>query len=92
MGKYLDIIRKVLSQEVVMCNIKSSSTHSLFQSFSKVKIFKKWVKLEGQGLRIKNNKNQGKVLSYEILMSNIKVRTLSVQKLLAMFNVSERRT
>ena len=35
---------------------------------SMVKVFKKWVKLQGQGHRVKNNGTHGKVLSQGILM------------------------
>ena len=50
---------------------------------SKVKVFKKLVKLQGQSHRVKNNGNHGKVLSQEIFMWNIKALALTVQKLLA---------
>ena len=45
----------------------SSSTHCS-KVISKVKIFKKWVKLQGQGHRVKNNGTPGKVLSQGKLM------------------------
>ena len=35
---------------------------------SKVNVFKKWVKLQGQGYRVKNNGTHGKVLSQGIFM------------------------
>ena len=50
---------------------------------SKVKVFKKWVKLQNQGHRVKNNGIHGKVLSQGILMWKIKALVLTVQKLLA---------
>ena len=57
MGKYLDIIRKVLSQEVVMCNIKSSSTHWLFQSFKQgYKLFLKMGQTQRSRSRSQNKK------------------------------------
>ena len=46
---------------------------------SKVKVFKKWVKLQGQGHRVKNNGTHGKVLSQENIMGNIKALALLVQ-------------
>ena len=36
---------------------QSSGTHCS-KVISKVKVFKKWVKLQGQGQRVKNNGNQ----------------------------------
>ena len=54
-----------------------------------VKVFTKWVKLQGQGHRVKDNSNHGKVFSQEILMPNIRALTLSVQKLLARLKFSE---
>ena len=95
-GKYFDTSRKILSQEMTMCNIEAlvsypkevmtnvnfilklvkcqglkylqkdlitRNIHVKYQSsstycskvISKVKDFKKWVKLQGQGHRVKNN-------------------------------------
>ena len=54
-----------------------------------VKVFKKWVKLQGQGHRVKNNCTNGKVLSQGILMRNIKALALTVQKLLAKLKFSK---
>ena len=59
-----------------------SSSHCS-KVISKVKVFKKWIKLQGQGHRVKNNGNHRKVLSQGILMWNIKALALTVQKLLA---------
>ena len=61
---------------------QSSSTLSS-KVISKVNVFKKWVKLQGQGHRVKNNGTHGKVLSQGILMWNIKALAFTVQKLLA---------
>ena len=44
-----------------------SSTHSS-KVISKVKVFKKWVKLRGQSHGVQNNGTHGKVLSQGILM------------------------
>ena len=61
---------------------QSSSTHCS-KVICKVKVFKKYVKLKGQGHRVKNNGVHGKVLSQGILMWNIKALALTVQKLFA---------
>ena len=61
---------------------QSSSTH-YSNVIIKVRVFKKRVKLQGQGHRVKNNGTPGKVLSHGILMWNIKALALTVQKLLA---------
>ena len=61
---------------------QSSSTHNS-KVISKVKVFKKWAKLQGQGHRVKNNGIHGKVLSQGILMCNIRALAFTVQKLLA---------
>ena len=61
---------------------ESSSTHCS-KVISKVKVFQKWVKLQGQGHRVKNNGTHGKVLSQGIFMWNMKALALTVQKLLA---------
>ena len=47
---------------------QSSSTHCLKGIENKLKVFKKWVKLKGQGHRVKNNGPHGKALSQEILV------------------------
>ena len=124
--KYFDTSRKILSQEMTMCNMEalvsyfsevmtnvkffylklvksqdlkikylqkhlttrdihvkfqSSSTH-YFKIISKVKVFKKLVKLQGQGHRVKNNgTHEKKVLTKGILMGNIKALAPTVQKL-----------
>ena len=46
---------------------QSSSTHCA-KVISKVKVFHKWVKLQGQGHMVKNNGTHGKVLSQGILV------------------------
>ena len=46
---------------------QSSSTHGS-KDISKVNVFKKSIKLLGQGHRVKNNGTHRKVLSQEILM------------------------
>ena len=46
---------------------QSSSTHCS-KVISRVKVFKKWVILKGQGHRVKNNGNHGKILSQGILI------------------------
>ena len=60
------------------CEYQSSSTRCS-KVISKFKVFKKWVKLQGQGHRVKNNGPSGKVLSQR----NTKALALTVQKLLA---------
>ena len=67
---------------------QGSSTHCS-KVISKVKVFKKWVKLEGHGHRIKNNGTYGKVLSQGIFLLNIKALALTVQKLSARFKFSK---
>ena len=49
------------------CDISNSSTH-YSKVISKVKVFKKWVKLQGQGDWVKHNGTHGKVSSQGILM------------------------
>ena len=61
---------------------QSCSTHC-WKVISKVKVFKIWVKLQGQGHKVKNNGTHRKVLSKGILMWNIKALAHTVQKLLA---------
>ena len=56
-----------------------STYHS--KLMAKVKIFKKQVKCKGQGHKVKNFGNNRKGLSQGILMSNIKVLVLTIQKL-----------
>ena len=67
---------------------QSSSTHGS-KVFSKVKVFKEWVKLLGQGHMVKNNGINGKVLSQGILMEIIKAQELTVQKLFARLKFSK---
>ena len=65
------------------------NTHVKYQSpstyhskvMAQVKVFKKQVKCKGQGHKVKNFGNNGKVLSQGILMSNIKALVLTIQKL-----------
>ena len=60
--------RKGLITKNTHMKYQSSSTHCS-KVISKVKFFKKWVKLEGQGHKVKkNNGTHGKVLSQGILM------------------------
>ena len=61
--KRLSTHKKILSLGIFMKNIKAS-----LKVISKVKVFKKWVKLQGQGHRVKNNGTHGKVLSQGIFM------------------------
>ena len=61
---------------------QSSSTHCS-KEISKVKVFKKWVILQGHGHKVKNNGTHRKVSSQGILKWNIKALALTVQKLLA---------
>ena len=68
---------------------ESSSTYCL-KVIIKVEVFKKWVKLQGQGHRVKNNGTQGKVLSQGILNDMLKALALTVQKLLARFKFQRR--
>ena len=120
--KYFDTSRKILGQEMTMCNMEvfrsydqcnfffklvkcqdqkikflqkdlitrdihvkyqSSITHVHYSNvISKGKIFKKWVKLQGQVHRVKNNgTHENKVLSQGILKWNIKALAPTVQKL-----------
>ena len=64
----------VLTQGILMWNIKALApfVQKLLASFQK------WVKLQGQGHRIKNNSTHGKVLSQELLMWKIKALALTV--------------
>ena len=57
--------------------------HSLFKLLARFKVFKKRVKLQGQGHMVKNNGTLRKILSQGILMLNIKALALTVKKLLA---------
>ena len=72
--KYRDLCRKILSEEMPTCNMKTLKTYNLevtlalTKVFSKVKVFKKWIKLQGQGYRVKNIGTHGKVLSQGILI------------------------
>ena len=67
---------------------KSSSTHGS-KVFSKVKVFKEWTKLLGQGHSVKSNGINGKALSQGIFMLNIKAIAFTVQKLLARLKFSK---
>ena len=68
----------------------SSSTHCS-KVIRKVKVFKKWVKLQGQGHKVKNNSTHGKVLSQDI---HVKYQSSSTHcsKVISKVKVSERRT
>ena len=67
---------------------ENSSTHNS-KVISKVKVFKKWVKLQGQGHSVKNNGTHGKVLSQRIIIWKIKALPLTVQKLSARLKFSK---
>ena len=71
-----------------MLNIKALAL-TVQKVMSKVKVFKKWVKLQGHGHMVKNNGTHWKVLSQEILMWNIKALPLTIQKLLARLKFSK---
>ena len=73
-------VQKDLITREIHVKYQSSSTH-YSKVISKVKVFRKWVKLQGQGHRVKNNGTHGKVLSQGILIWNIKALALTVQKL-----------
>ena len=60
---------------------QSSSTYCS-KVISKVKVFQKWFKLQGQGHMVDNGTHR-KVLSQGIIMWNIKALALTVQKFLA---------
>ena len=66
-----------------------SSSTQCSKVISKDKVLKKWVKLSGQGHRVKNNGTHGKILSQGILMWNIVALALTVQKLLARLKFSK---
>ena len=58
-------------------------------SLQRFKFSKKWFKLQGQGLRVKNNGTHRKDLSQGIFMRNIKALAITVQKLLARLKFSK---
>ena len=64
---------------------QSSSTHCS-EIIEEHKVFKKWVKLKGQGHMVKTNECS----VTRILMLNIKALELIVQKLLTMLEFSKR--
>ena len=67
--KYLDTSRKILLQEMLMCNITALSL--TVQKLSAMLNFphkKNGSKLQSQGHRVKNNGTHGKILSHRILM------------------------
>ena len=68
---------------------KSSSTHCS-KVISKIEVFKKRVKLQGQGHSVKYNGTHRKVLSQGIFRLNIKVLALTVQELLARLKFSKK--
>ena len=80
--------RKGLITRNTPVKYQSSSTHCS-KVINKVKVFKKWVKLQDQGHSVKNNSTHGKVLSQGILMWNVKALALTVQKLLARLKFSK---
>ena len=67
---------------------QSSSNH-YSKVVSKIKNFKKEVKLSGQGHKVKNNGTHRKVSSQGILIRNIKALALTVQKLLERLKFSK---
>ena len=69
-------------------NTHCTSTHYI-KVISKVKFFKKWIKLQGQGHSVKKYETHGKVLSQGILMWNIKTLELTVQNLWARLKFSK---
>ena len=87
-GKKYWYPQKGLVTSNIHVKYQRSNTHCS-KIICKVKVFKKWVKLQGQGHRVKNNGTQGKVLSQGILMCNIKALALTVQKLLARLTFSK---
>ena len=73
--------RKVLSQGILMWNIKTIAL-PVQKLLAGLKFSpKKWFKLQGQGHSVKNNDTHGKVLSQGIFMWNIKALAPTVQKL-----------
>ena len=68
--------------------IVSRNTHVQYESpftfgkkvLTKVKVFKEWVKLQGQGHEVKNYSTMWKDLSQEIHMCNMKALSLLVRK------------
>ena len=79
----------VLSQGILVWNIKALAACS--KVISKVKVFKKWVKLQGQGDRVKNYGTHGKVLSQGIYLKYQSSST-DCSKVISKVKVSERRT
>ena len=68
---------------------QSSNTHCL-KVISKVKVFKKWVKLHCQDHKVKNNGNNRKVLSKGIFLCNIKALALTVKNLYTRLKFSKK--
>ena len=66
-GLKIIVPRKGLVTRNIHLKYQSSSFHCS-KVINKVKVFKKWVKLQGQGHRLKNNGTNGKDLSQGILM------------------------
>ena len=87
--KVSDTHGKVLSQGILMWNIKALAltVQKLFKA--SLKFSKKCVELQGQGHSVNNNDTHGKVLSEGILRWNIKALALTVQKLLAWLKFSK---
>ena len=73
-----------MSQGILIWNIKA-----LALTVQKFKFSKKWVKLQCQGRRVKNNGTHRKVLSQGILMWNIKALAITVPKLKASLKFSK---
>ena len=86
MIKLLSTYKKNLITRDTHVNYQSSS-NPCSKVISKVKVFKKWDKLQGQGHRVKNNGTHRKVLSQGILMWNIKALAFTIQKFLSKVKV-----
>ena len=79
-GQKVKYQQKDLFTRGIHVKYQTSSTHCS-KDISKVKVFKKWVKLHSQGHRVQNNGTHRKVSSQGIFMWNIKPLALTVQKL-----------
>ena len=75
-------VGKVLPLATLMWNIKAIVI-IVQKLFARLKFKKKWVKLQGQAHRVKNNGFHGKILSQVIRMWNTKTLALTVQKVWA---------
>ena len=74
--KYLDTSIKILSQEMLMCNMKALIF--IIWKLRPMSIFKK-----RSNVKVKRFSTNKKILSLGIFMRNIKALALTVQKLLA---------